>query len=405
MASRALTAVAIENLKPGAARREIPDGKAQGLYLILQPSGRKVFCVRYRYNGVSRKLTLKPEPPKRELTLAEARVEAAKAMAQLAQGHDPAALGLAAKQKAAEAAKDTLAAICAEYLRRPEHKRLRTIAVRERILQRLVYPALGARQIDSIKRSELVRLLDKIEDNSGSVMADQTLGVLRRIFNWHMSRSDEFRSPIVRGMTRTKPKERARSRVLSDDELRRVWLAAEASDHPFSKLVQFLLLTCARRSEASSMTFGERENGDWVLPPSRNKTGLPLVRPLSAPARELLDKLPRIGGCPFVFTTNGRTAISGFSRLKARFDKQCGVSDWRIHDLRRTSRSLLARAGISADVAGLCLGHNLPGLVRQTYDRHSYHSEKLRAFKTLASLVSSIAHPKDNVLPLQHGQR
>jgi integrase len=388
MASRALTAVAIESYKAGPARREIPDGKAQGLYLIVQPSGGKRFCVRYRHGGKTRKLTLP-----RGLSLAAARVAAANAMNELEQGRDPAALELTAKQKAAEAAKDTVAAICAEYLRRPEHKRLRTIAVRERILQRLVYPTLGARQIDSVRRSELVRLLDKIEDTSGSVMADQTLGVLRRIFNWHMSRSDEFRSPIIRGMARTRPAERARSRVLSDSELQAVWLAAEASDHPFGKLVQFLCLSCARRSEASSMKWVELENGDWVLPPSRNKTGSPLVRPLSAPARELLDKLPRINDCPFVFTTNGRTAISGFSRLKARFDAACGVRDWRIHDLRRSSRSLLSRVGISADVAGLCLGHALPGLIRQTYDRHSYRSEKTHAFESLAAAIARIAYP------------
>ena len=154
MASRALTAVAIENLKPGAARREIPDGKAQGLYLILQPSGRKVFCVRYRYNGVSRKLTLKPEPPKRELTLAEARVEAAKAMAQLAQGHDPAALGLAAKQKAAEAAKDTLAAICAEYLRRPEPGRRTQGPARAGQRRQPEHTADGVQRISATARAQ-----------------------------------------------------------------------------------------------------------------------------------------------------------------------------------------------------------------------------------------------------------
>ena len=87
---------------------------------------------------------------------------------------------------------------------------------------RLVYPVMGARPIEDIRRSDIVRLLDRIEDNNGPVMADLTLAYIRRVMNWHASRSDEFRSPIVRGMARTSGKERARARILTDDELRAV---------------------------------------------------------------------------------------------------------------------------------------------------------------------------------------
>src|SRR5262249_5185389 len=154
------------------------------------------------------------------------------------------------------------------------------------------------------------------------------------------------------------------------------------------------------RSEASRMTWAERENGDWVLPASRNKTGLLLVRPLSATSQELLDKLPRIGDCPFVFTTNGRTAISGYSRLKARFDAACGVSNWRLHDLRRTARSLLSRAGVNSDHAERCLGHVISG-VRGTYDRHEFYDEKKFAFEALAAQIRRIVYPQDNVLQMR----
>src|SRR5262249_11039582 len=163
------------------------------------------------------------------------------------------------------AEKDSLQAVAEEYLRR-EGKALRSANQRQAILKRLVFKKMGARHIGDIKRSEIVRLLDHIEDERGPVMADYVLAVLRKIMNWHASRSDEFRSPIVRGMARTKPKERARDRILSDDELRSVWKTATETEGPFPALVRFLLLTAARRNEAARMEWSEIEDLGWILP-------------------------------------------------------------------------------------------------------------------------------------------
>src|SRR5271166_1354005 len=99
--------------------------------------------------------------------------------------------------------------------------------------------------------------------------------------NWHASRSDEFRTPIVRGMARTKGKERARARILSDDELRAIWKASDATPGPFGAFVQFLLLTAARRGEAAGMSRAELSGQDWTLPEARNKVKVDLIRPLS----------------------------------------------------------------------------------------------------------------------------
>ena len=117
-------------------------------------------------------------------------------------------------------------AIADEYLGRAT---IRTVGWQRDVLSRLVYPAFGDRRIEEIRRSEIARLLDQIEDGSGPAMADATLAVVRRVINWHAARSDDFRSPIVRGMARTKPHERARERVLTDDELRSIWRAADGS--------------------------------------------------------------------------------------------------------------------------------------------------------------------------------
>jgi len=96
----------------------------------------------------------------------------------------------------------------------------------------------------------------------------------------------------------------------------------------------------------------------------------------------------------FVFTADGRHALGGFAERKADFDKACGVTGWTIHDLRRTSRTLLSRAGISADIAEMCLGHALGG-VRATYDRHSFEKEKRHAFEALAAQIERIVRPPE----------
>jgi integrase len=260
------------------------------------------------------------------------------------------------------------------------------------VLERHVYPTLGHRPIVEIQRSEIVRLLDKIEDRSGATMADRTLAVVRKIMNWHASRSDDFRSPIVKGMARTKPSELARERVLTDDELRKVWAV---NNGVFGSFIRFLLLTGARRNEASEMQWSEIDGGDWMLPAARNKTKFDLVRPLSNAAQALLEELPgpQVAGAKsktaWVFTSDGATPISGFSKFKAAFDKASGTKGWTLHDLRRTARSLMSRAGVPTDHAERCLGHVIGG-VRGVYDRHEYHPEKAQAFEALAAIIDRI---------------
>jgi integrase len=385
--AKKLTAKTIENLRPSPQRREISDG-GSGLFLILQPSGARSWAVRYRHDGRPAKLTLGPWPT---LTLAAARKGAADALHDLANGIDPGKARKAAKQKAAESEAHTVAAVCSEFLQR-EGKRLRTIDQRERTLRRLVYPIIGGRPIDSLKRSEIVRLLDRIEDNSGPRMADVTLGVLRRIFHWHALRSDEFRSPIVRGMGRLNPAEHRRSRILNDDELRRLW-AATADGQPFSNLIRFLLLTGSRRGEAAGLTWAEITDGIWTLPASRSKTKTEVVRPLSRSAQAVLAAQPR-SDLPWMFTTTGVGPLRSFSDPKSKLDTVSEVTDYRIHDLRRTARSLLSRAGVTPDIAERCLGHAMP-TIRAVYDRHRYLDEMRHAFEALAALIERIVNPPD----------
>jgi integrase len=397
--NKVLTDIAIRNLKPGKARREVPDAGARGLYVVIQPSGLKSFAVRYRYGGMPRKLTLTAG-----ITLSAARKATADALYEVEQGRDPTAAKRHTKQTQRVAAENTFRAVAEEYFKR-EGGRLRSAEKQQDDLERLVYPTLGDRPVAEIRRSDIIRLLDKIEEGKplgvkgGPVAADRTLAAIRKIMNWHATRSDDFRSPIVRGMARVKAKERARERTLTDDEIRAVWKTAETTPGPFGCYVQFLLLTAARRSEASDMVQAELNGPDWTLPADRNKTKVDLVRPLSPAAQDVLSRVPKLAECKFVFSTDGENPISGFTRFKERFDKACGVTGWTLHDLRRTARSLMSRAGVNSDHAERCLGHVIAG-VRGTYDRHEYHAEKRHAFEALAGQIDRIVNPRDNVAAL-----
>jgi integrase len=381
MAVKELTAPFVREARaePGKERSIYWDAMLPSFGLMVTSAGHKSWVLQYRNGQTSRRYTINSV-----LRLEDARREARNILGQVARGQDP----VQERRKASDASKNTLRAVCERYLAR-EGGKLRTTAKRQANLERCVYPTLGDRHIEDIKRSDINALLDDVEDNRGPAMADQILATLRRIFNWHAIRDDQFRTPFVRGMARRKPEERERRRFLNDDELGAVWKTAEAFPSPWGQFIRFLLLTACRRTEAAEMTWGEVVDGNWVIPPLRYKTGAEVTLPLSKAAKTILAELPRIQDCEFVFTTNGRVPISGLSVFKMRFDAACGVKDWRIHDLRRTARSLLSRAGVNTDIAERCLGHVLPG-VRGVYDRHHYLDEMQAAFEALATQINAV---------------
>ncbi|MGA8698018.1 MAG: integrase arm-type DNA-binding domain-containing protein [Xanthobacteraceae bacterium] len=355
--------------RDGEVQTDYFDTQVSGLALRIS-EGRKSWTLHYTLGGKRRRLTFGNYP---SISLSAARTRADEAKAAVADGHDPSLT-----------ATETLKDICELYLSR-EGDKLRNVKWRKGVLDRHVYPTLGARPIAEIRRSEIVKLLDRIEEGSGAAMATQTLALVRKVMNWHAARSDDFMSPVVRGMARTQRSEQARDRTLSDDEIRKIWTA---DNGVFSRYVRFLLLTAARRNEASEMTWPEIDGADWTLPAARNKTKVDLVRPLSRQAKAILAALPKDG--KFVWSTNGGAVpIGGFTQFKQRFDAVSGTKGWTLHDLRRTARSLMSRAGVPSDHAERCLGHVIGG-VRGVYDRHEYHREKAQAFEMLAQEIARI---------------
>jgi integrase len=378
-----LTTLRVTNAKPkpdeetGELKRtEISDG-GSGLYLVVQPSGRKSWAVRFRVNGIPRKLTLDAS-----LTLAEAREQAATAVKEAQRGTDPTKVKKQAKQAAEIVKANTFAAVALKYLDSDKTKRLRSFHQNEDWLKRLAFPLIGDRPIAEIKRSEIATALDHIEHTNGPVAADRVLGCIRCVFNFHCLRDDDFVPPLAKGMERTSRKDRARDRTLTDDEIRKVWATG---DH----FVRFLLLTGARRTEAAGMQWKEIVGKDWTLPAIKNKAKVDLIRPLSKAA---LAVLPTRGhDDEFVFGAPDRP-LRSFTRLKANVDKASGVTGWRLHDARRTARTLMSRARVSKDYAEQVLGHVLKG-IHGNYDKHDYYDEKKGALEALAKQIKKIVTP------------
>jgi integrase len=420
--AKPLTALAIANLKPrpkdAPERYEVSDGGCAGLRVVVFPTGRKSFVIRYRFRGLQRKVTLGSCLIERDvaehesapetgtpLSLAAARELCTRALRQAKAGNDPAAAKQRRKQEQRAAESDTLQAISEEYLRR-EGDKLRTKRQRSSDLE-LLYKPLGRLPIDQIRRGQYARVLDHIADHRGPVRADRVLSALKTLLAWHAERSD-FVSPLGRGGRRTSIRERARTRVLSDTELQRVWLAAEQDKGPFGGFVMFALLTATRRGEAAGLRRSELSHDGqvWIIPGARYKNGKDMLVPLSAAAQRIVAGQPVLAG-DHVFSATGEYALGDFANRKAGFDRACGVTEWTLHDLRRTARTLLSRAGITPDIAERCLGHALTG-VRGVYDRHAYEAEKRHAFEALAAQIERVVRPPEPVvsdLAAERGKR
>jgi len=155
-----------------------------------------------------------------------------------------------------------------------------------------------------------------------------------------------------------------------------------------------LLLTTQRLDKVLTMAWADIDaDGVWRIP-TVSKREKPHGGELKLPqlARDLLAAIPVLEGNPFVFAGRGQGHSNGHSKNKARLDKASGVTDWVVHDLRRTGRSLLSRASVRPDIAERTLGHVQPG-VANIYDRHTYSDEKAAALAKLAALIERIAHP------------
>src|SRR5262249_2910423 len=188
----------------------------------------------------------------------------------------------------------------------PRHKNTQRTDSQLRADLLLLYKPLGRQPVVQIRRSAYSRELKHIANERGPVRADRVLSALTRLLNWHASNDDDFVSPLIRGMRRTKPKDLARSRVLDDSELRKLCLPAEESPGPFGHYSRVVLLTATRRSEAAGLRRSELsdDGATWTIPGSRYKSGKDTLIPLSKAEQAIVAAQPVLGG-DYVFSATG----------------------------------------------------------------------------------------------------
>jgi integrase len=388
---KSLTDKGVAALKPRATRYAHPDPELRGHYVRVQPSGAKSFvAVTLDPHGKQVWATVGPCDI---LTISEARERARKAIARIREGK-PAF-------EAPKAMPESFEHVAEQWLKRHvDAKGLRSEHEVRRLLRAHVYTAWKGRAFLDIRRSDVADLLDEVEDDHGARQADYVLALVRGIMNFYASRTDDYAPPLVKGMRRTVPKERTRARILDDREIRTVWTAAETNG-TFGALVRLLLSTAQRREKVVSMRWEDIAiDGVWTIPAEAREKGTPGELVLPEMALDIIRARPHLGDNPHVLAGRGNGHINGYSKAKRALDaKLPDLPQWQLHDLRRTARSLLSRAGVRSDISERVMGHVQQG-VEAVYDRHAYRDEKADALRRLAALIDGIVHPRENVVSI-----
>lgn len=415
-----LTDLGIKKLPLPESRKEVPDGRISGLYLIVQPSGVKSWALRYRFAGQPKKLTIGAYPA---IDLATARRLAQEAMGAVAGGKDPAAQKQAARASAKaerEANGDQIDRVIETFILRHAKPNTRGWQEVQRMLEKEVGEPWKGKRLSTITKADVHDLLDVIVDRGTPVRANRVFAQLRKMCSFATERGIIDKSPCsgVREPTQETP----RDRVLDDNEVRLIWQACGAVGWPFAPFTQLLLLLGQRRGEVAGMRWSELDldKGVWSLPGSRVKNHQDHDVPLPADAIEILKALPRVevrnekGGATkslYVFTTNGRAPVSGFSKAKPNLDREIlqrmrdeaeargedpatvkPLDAWTYHDCRRTVATNLQKLGIRLEVTEALLNHvggSRAGVVG-IYQRYSWDAEKRQALDGWARQLNEI---------------
>lgn len=423
-----LTAVFVTNAKPKENRHEIADTEQPGLRLVVQPTGVKSWVYRYeRDDGKSVKVTLGRATGSGALSLQQARNAANDARRLRSLGKDPAAhrkaehaaelAKIEADQKEARRKDDVVERVLDRFY--ADHvDNLKSAREVKRLLDKEVRPTWKGRRVDDIARADAIKLIDNIKARGAATLANRTRANARKFFNWCIEKGLVDSNPFER--TAPAKSEVARERVLDDEEVRLLSFAIDRLEWPWRQFFAIALLTAQRREEIAGMRRKELENLTskepvWTLPSGRTKNRKEHAVPLARSAADIIASVPKIDDSPLVFTTTGETAISGFSRAKAKLDstmldiareeaeargddpEKVTLAPWRLHDLRRTAASGMARLGVPVSVVEKVLNHvsgTFAGIV-SVYQRHDFLAEKRHALTAWADHVASLTRPKE----------
>jgi integrase len=381
-----LTKSAIDALPTPTSDVVYWDAGLPGFGIKVTPKGRKVFVVLYRTGGAGSKLRKYTIGPYGRVTLHQARLGAQKVFAAKLEGRDPATEKREAKRRAVtDRVEDLLETFIAQHL--SQNRSGREIS---RLLRREVGTPWAGRSIHKISKRDVVEIVSAIEQRGAPVAANKALKSIKTFLRWCVGRAVLDQSPAEGVPLPTK--EVTRDRVLSDEELTQVILAARTIGGPYGAIVEMLALTGQRREEVARIKCGELDltGRVWTLPKSRAKNAKAHVVHLSQQSLTLLKGTGRRVG--FVLSFDGAKPFNVFSRAKRELDKISGVTGWRLHDLRRTCVSGMARLGVAPHVADKILNHQAGTIsgVAAVYQRHAFLSERKEALVRWGAHVNLI---------------
>ena len=397
--------------------RLVFDTVSPGLGVRVTAKGTRTFIVQWT-DPITKRKVREPVGIWGSLSIDHAREAAKVRLGQVAKGINPRAERLRLKaekdRERAEAALSFEALVDEWSQLHLAHRRRRYREEAQRVIKH-TFVDLLKRPAARIARAEIINVLDKLVSSAKAVTAARSLAYARAAFNWAAKREKVPRNPFVGLPVATVTVER--ERVLSDAELADVWAAVETMTYPWGPFFRIAILTLQRREEVAAMRWSEiaPNLSVWTMSGARMKNAKPHDVHLSRPAQAVLRALSdarskdRRGGegeiCDFVFTTTGKTSISGFSRAKARLDaaiakaraktaaaaatESAPLVPWRLHDLRRTGASTLARLGFDTIAIDKLLAHQPTKLrgVAAIYQRYDFADERARALDAWAEHV------------------
>src|SRR2546430_3448228 len=381
-----LTKSAIDALPTSKSDVVYWDAGCPGFGIKVTPIGRKVFIVLYRTGGAGSRLRKYTIGPYGRVTLHQARVAAQKVFAAKLDGRDPAAEKREAKRRVvADRVEDLLETFIAQRL--SQNRSGGEIA---RLLQREVGNTWAGRSIHEISKRDVVELVLGIEQRGAPIAANKALKSIKTFLRWCVGRAVLDQSP-AEGVP-LPSKEVARDRVMDDNELAHVILAAQKIGGPYGGIVELLALTGQRREEVARLQWEELDLAQrvWTLPKSRTKNAKAHVVHLSEQSMAVLTLADQPG--PYVFSMLGTKPFQEFSRAKRRLDQLSGVTGWRLHDLRRTCVSGMARLGVAPHVADKILNPPAGTIsgVAAVYQRHEFLLERKEALDRWGAHVVQI---------------
>jgi integrase len=403
MARRNLTDRFIKTRPPAppGQRLDYWDALVPGLALRVTDRGHKSFVLIARF-------PLRPKNPTRRalgnygtLTLEEARQKAREWLAMIGRGVDPRIDEERRKAAARRRQANTFAAVADDFITRHIDVSVKNLGNRRtarRIIEGEFVERWGARPITDIAPLEVAAAIRAIVDRGARYQAHNAFGFLRGLFHWAIGTGEYGieASPLARLQpAKLIGAREARTRTLTDVELRAVWQAAESTGYPYGPVFQLLILTGQREHEVADMSWSEvdLEGALWAIPRERMKGAAAHEVPLGPAALALLQELPRGSAGDFVFSlAAGKRPVNSFPRAKAALDQLCGVDAWRIHDLRRTMRTHLSALPVQDLVRELVIAHEKPGL-HKVYDQHAYQCEKRQCLLLWEQRLLAIVAP------------